>query len=58
MQRKRCPVFVSGKECGQRLIRLDRESRRIGKHSKLAIYACSLGHRSAFLVDMKPRNKS
>jgi len=58
MQPKRCPVFVDGKECGRRLTRLDRESRKIGRYSKLVIYACSLGHRSSFLVDVKRRNKS
>ena len=52
MQPKRCPLFVDGKECGRELTEVDLEAKKIA--SDLAVYDCSLAHRSYFLRDQKP----
>jgi hypothetical protein len=52
MEDKRCPVFVDGKQCGLSLILVDREVGKIARYD-LAIYLCSLGHRSYFLLEPK-----
>ena len=48
MEDKKCPVFIDGKECGLPLILIEREIGKIAIY-EVAIYKCSLGHRSYFL---------
>jgi hypothetical protein len=51
-----CPVFVDGKECGRELTEVDLGNQKT--ESDLVVYECSLGHRSYFLRERKPRNTS
>jgi hypothetical protein len=56
MESVRCPVFVDGKPCDRQLIRLEAESRKVGKYT-LEIYSCSLRHRSAFITERQAPDK-
>jgi hypothetical protein len=50
MEDKSCAAFVDGKECGLPLTQVDREVGKIARYD-LVTYACSLGHRSYFLLE-------
>ena len=44
-------MFVDGKKCGRELTEVDLEAKKIA--SDLAVYECSLGHRTYFLREPK-----
>jgi hypothetical protein len=45
-------VFVDGKECGVRLLRVEHKEQKIARYD-LAAYECALGHRTYFLIEPK-----
>ena len=56
MEPMRCPVFVDGKECGRELTEVNLDAKLIV--SDLVVWECSLGHRTFFLREPRPKNTS